>query len=151
MASIAYIVGQFFHTKYTIIFGIPRLFASLDGMSPPGAPICISRVSKYSQMWRYFDHGLYDFLKNQVYLPLLIVPTIENDTKRTLFLLNLRRFGAMVTVFLFVLIWHGLTSPYLYWVVLSAAELCVERVAGAFSKSQFWKRFSNKIGILFIF
>lgn len=58
--------GQFFHIKYVIIFGVPRLFATIDGMRPPGPPICISRVSKYSQMWRYFDHGLYEFLKNQV-------------------------------------------------------------------------------------
>lgn len=60
--------GQFFYLKYVVIFGVPSLFALIDGMTPPGPPICISRVSKYSQMWRYFDRGLYEFLKNQVIL-----------------------------------------------------------------------------------
>uniref|UniRef100_A0A914DN28 Uncharacterized protein n=1 Tax=Acrobeloides nanus TaxID=290746 RepID=A0A914DN28_9BILA len=66
VSSLAYISGQFFHLKYVVIFGVPSLFAMVDGMQPPGPPICISRVSKYSQMWRYFDQGLYQFLKNQV-------------------------------------------------------------------------------------
>jgi hypothetical protein len=64
--SIVYVAGQLFHLKYTIIFGLPSLFAKLDGMTPPEPPICISRVSNYSDMWRYFDRGLYNFLKTQV-------------------------------------------------------------------------------------
>ncbi len=71
IASIAYVAGQLFHLKYTLIFGLPAFFAELDGLQPPGPPICISRVSKYSQMWRHFDRGLYAFLKQQVYLPLM--------------------------------------------------------------------------------
>jgi hypothetical protein len=49
-----------------VIFGVPSLFALVDGMRPPGPPICIARVSRYSTMWRRFDRGLYDFLKHQV-------------------------------------------------------------------------------------
>uniref|UniRef100_A0A915EFA0 RNase H type-1 domain-containing protein n=1 Tax=Ditylenchus dipsaci TaxID=166011 RepID=A0A915EFA0_9BILA len=124
-ASIAYIAGQFFHIKYVLIFGIPRLFASIDGFSPPGPPICISRVSKYSLMWRHFDQGLYQFLKNQVYIPLL--GSSSNPQISTLALM-IRRFLSMVCVFLFVLSWHGPSSTnYLSWVCLSALELCIER------------------------
>uniref|UniRef100_A0A914RCM3 Secreted protein n=1 Tax=Parascaris equorum TaxID=6256 RepID=A0A914RCM3_PAREQ len=55
-----------FFWKYVIIFGVPSWFALVDGMTPPKPPICISRVSRYSRMWRYFDRGLYQFLKIQV-------------------------------------------------------------------------------------
>uniref|UniRef100_A0A1I8BZ57 Innexin n=1 Tax=Meloidogyne hapla TaxID=6305 RepID=A0A1I8BZ57_MELHA len=68
IVSIAYVAGQLFHLKYYIIFGIPSIFAKIDGMQPNPSPICISHVAKYSQMWRYFDRGLYLFLKNQVKL-----------------------------------------------------------------------------------
>ncbi|VDL68473.1 unnamed protein product [Nippostrongylus brasiliensis] len=55
-----------FFLKYVVLFGFPALFAYIDGMRPPAPPICISRVSLYSRMWRHFDVGLYQFLKNQV-------------------------------------------------------------------------------------
>ena len=66
VCCVSYVTGQFFHVKYVVIFGLPSFFAYLDGMSPPPPPICISRVSQYSRMWRHFDRGLYNFLKHQV-------------------------------------------------------------------------------------
>lgn len=66
ISAVAFLAGQYFQVKYVVIFGLPAFFAYLDNMTPPGPPICISRVSKYAQMWRYFDRGLYEFLKNQV-------------------------------------------------------------------------------------
>ena len=55
--------GAFFHLKYVVIFGLPAIFALIDGMEPPDGPICISRVSLYSKIWRGFDRGLYAFFK----------------------------------------------------------------------------------------
>ncbi|CAJ0604106.1 unnamed protein product [Cylicocyclus nassatus] len=69
--AVAYVIGQLFHLKYVVLFGTPAFFAYLDGMLPPPPPICISRVSRYSRMWRHFDVGLYRFLRDQVYIPLL--------------------------------------------------------------------------------
>ena len=67
VASMAYVAGQMFHIKYCIIFGLLGLFSTVDGMTAaPATPICVSRVSKYSQMWRHFDRGLYIFLRDQV-------------------------------------------------------------------------------------
>lgn len=130
--------GVFFHLKYVIIFGIPSLFTLIDGLTPPGPPVCISRISKYSQMWRFFDRGLYDFLKNQVYIPLMGNATgIE---------LTLRRLGAMIGVFGFVLAWHGTKSNYLMWVLLSAFEIIAERFGRFIASTQLWQRFEQRIG-----
>ncbi|KAI1697794.1 MBOAT, membrane-bound o-acyltransferase family domain-containing protein [Ditylenchus destructor] len=143
-ASIAYVAGQFFHVKYVFIFGLPRMFALIDGLTPPGPAICISRVSKYSQMWRYFDQGLYQFLKNQVYIPLMKSP--DSNSERTVFFI-LRRFGAMIAVFLFVLTWHGLSSNYFYWVCLSALELCIERLGRELIQQRsWWQKIKDQIG-----
>ncbi|KAK0399761.1 hypothetical protein QR680_003201 [Steinernema hermaphroditum] len=138
LASLAYVAGQLFHVKYVVLFGIPSWFALLDGMDPPGPPICISRVSKYSQMWRHFDRGLYEFLKNQVYIPLM-----KNQTGAALIA---RRLFAMVSAFLFVLAWHGTSSNYISWVSLSALELCIERVGKAIARTESFTRISIAIG-----
>uniref|UniRef100_A0A1I7RMC7 Protein-cysteine N-palmitoyltransferase HHAT n=1 Tax=Bursaphelenchus xylophilus TaxID=6326 RepID=A0A1I7RMC7_BURXY len=138
VVSIAYLAGQYFHTKYVVIFGIARLFAHIDGITPPESAICISRVTKYSRMWRYFDRGLYQFLKHQLYIPFL-------GTGDTITLI-VRRFVAMVVVFGFVLCWHGLNANYGYWVLLSAVELVIERVGLAFYNSNLGRRLRFAVG-----
>ncbi|KAI6214417.1 MBOAT family protein [Aphelenchoides besseyi] len=134
--SIAYVRGQFFHTKYVVIFGIQRLFAHIDGMQPPGPAICISRISKYSKMWRYFDRGLYDFLKTQLYIPLIRITPYP----------QVGRFLAMLVVFGFVLLWHGVNFNFFAWVALSALELIIERLGYMFYTSELGTKLRNKIG-----
>ncbi|KAI6217035.1 MBOAT family protein [Aphelenchoides fujianensis] len=134
--SIAYIRGQFFHTKYVVIFGLPRLFAHIDGMQPPGPAICISRISKYSRMWRFFDRGLYDFLKTQLYIPLIRVAPNP----------HVGRFLAMLVVFTFVLLWHGINFNFFAWVLLSAGELIIERVGLLFYSSGVGTRLRLRMG-----
>ena len=147
VAAVAYIAGQFFHVKYVVIFGLNRLFALIDGLTPPGPPICISRVSKYGQMWRYFDQGLYQFLKRQVYIPLLHSSPNSNQL-----LLLLRRLFAMSSVFLFVLAWHGLNSNYFHWTLLSAFELIIERIGrDLIEPSSAWKKLKELLGEGWIF
>jgi len=49
--------------KYRLFYGLPSAFARMDGMEAPGAPKCTMRIQLYSQMWRDFDRGLYNFLR----------------------------------------------------------------------------------------
>lgn len=57
-------MGQFFFIKYTFIYGTVITIARFDKFfEPPKPPKCISRIYLYSDMWRSFDRGLYDFLK----------------------------------------------------------------------------------------
>lgn len=64
LCGIGYSMGQFFHMKYVVFYGMPRPFLISDGIeAPPPPPKCIGRIHLYSDMWRYFDVGLYKFLK----------------------------------------------------------------------------------------
>lgn len=55
-------MGHEFHTKHVISFGTTSAYARLDHMDAPPTPRCFARIHLYSQMWRYFDVGLYKFL-----------------------------------------------------------------------------------------
>lgn len=55
-------MGVQFHVKYVISYGTSGAYAVLDNIDVPPIPRCIARVHVYSQMWRYFDVGLYRFI-----------------------------------------------------------------------------------------
>lgn len=131
--------GQLFHVKYVVIFGVPAFFAALDGFRPPPPPICISRVSLYSRMWRFFDNGLYQFLKYQVYIPAMRKPL-------PLFWSILRSLGALCAVFGVVLAWHGTRRHFIFWVTLSATELIVERIGWQIWKIPKVQRIRKRLG-----
>lgn len=57
-----YTMGQFFHLKYVVMYGITTTLANFENVEIPKTPRCIGRVHLYSDMWRYFDPGLYTFL-----------------------------------------------------------------------------------------
>lgn len=139
VCAVAYVAGQLFHIKYVVIFGVPAFFAALDGFQPPPPPICISRVSLYSRMWRHFDSGLYQFLKHQVYIPVMRRPL-------PLFWSILRGLGALCAVFGVVLAWHGTRRHYVIWVVLSASELIVERLGWAVWRRAGIQKLREKVG-----
>ncbi len=61
-AGFGYSLGQFFMLKYTVLYGLPSALASLDQVDSPPPPKCIGRIHLYSQMWRDFDRGLYNFM-----------------------------------------------------------------------------------------
>uniref|UniRef100_A0A0K0DNT6 MBOAT family protein n=1 Tax=Angiostrongylus cantonensis TaxID=6313 RepID=A0A0K0DNT6_ANGCA len=109
------------------------------GMRPPPPPICIARVSRYSLMWRHFDAGLYQFLKNQVYIPLMKIPL-------PLSLAIVRIFGTLAAVFGVVLAWHGFKTNYICWVSLSALELIIERVGKLIWNTARFQDFRQRIG-----
>lgn len=62
ICGIAFAMGQFFHMKYVVYYGIPRAFLMSDNVELPAATKCVSRIHLYSDMWRYFDNGLYKFI-----------------------------------------------------------------------------------------
>lgn len=117
LSSIGYVAGQFFHTKYMSIFGINTIFAYLDGMEPPWPPICISRVAFYSQMWRYFDRGLYSFLRDLIFVP-IAYPSFTFQ----------RRIFATFVCFAFVWLWHGMSLAFFCWVSMNFIEVMLENI-----------------------
>ncbi|VDM14961.1 unnamed protein product [Wuchereria bancrofti] len=96
--SLGMALGIFFHLRYVVIFGLPRIFALADNMEPASGPICINRLTLYSKAWRYFDPGLYSFFKTYIFIP-ICMPTFSIQRKI---------FGVIIS-YGFVLLWHGIT------------------------------------------
>lgn len=55
-------MGQFFYTKYVVSYGFGILMGRMDRIDTPDLPKCIGRIHQYSDMWKHFDQGLYEFL-----------------------------------------------------------------------------------------
>lgn len=52
LAGLGYCSGQFFMTKYTVMFGLPANIARIDHLDPPPGPKCIAHLYLYSDMWK---------------------------------------------------------------------------------------------------
>ncbi|VDP02394.1 unnamed protein product [Heligmosomoides polygyrus] len=111
-------LGVFFHLKYVVIFGLPSIFARFDNMDPLPGPICISRVTLFSKVWREFDRGLYQFFKQYIFVP-ICAPT---------FSLPRKVFGVLVS-YSFVLLWHGVYHHNIVWISLNIVALLLEMSA----------------------
>lgn len=66
MNGLGYCMGQYFHLKYVVVYGITTSIARCENINAPPIPKCVARVHKYSDMWRHFDRGLYLFLTRYV-------------------------------------------------------------------------------------
>ncbi|XP_053694942.1 protein-cysteine N-palmitoyltransferase Rasp [Sabethes cyaneus] len=120
--GLGYLMGQFFYIKYVIFYGIGIAFGIFDGLEMPQKPICIGRVHLYSDMWKFFDRGLYEFLFKYIYTELC--------TKTSS---NARKILASSVTFVFIYVWHGLYTFVMIWSALN--WICV--VLEGFVKSIF--------------
>ncbi|XP_057669577.1 protein-cysteine N-palmitoyltransferase Rasp isoform X3 [Diorhabda carinulata] len=107
-----YAMGQFFHLKYVVLYGMSTSFASFEDIKVPCLPRCIGRIHLYSEMWKFFDPGLYNFLIKSIYLPLTNITTSK----------PIRSF----ICFSFVYVWHGLDIHILIWALLNYSGLMIE-------------------------
>jgi protein-cysteine N-palmitoyltransferase HHAT len=114
--GVGYLMGQFFNNKYIIHYGIPITFGQLDGIDMPKTPRCICRIHKYADMWKWFDHGLYEFLFKYIYTGLC-------EQRSSL----LRKVFAGFSTFLFIYIWHGFFDYILIWSLLNCACIIIEK------------------------
>ncbi|KAE9418295.1 hypothetical protein Angca_007448, partial [Angiostrongylus cantonensis] len=116
--SLAPALGMFFQMKYVVIFGLPAVFAGFDNMDPQKGPICITRVTLFSKVWREFDRGLYMFFRNYIFVPIC----------RPTFSLQRKVFGVLVS-YSFVLLWHGFYHHNIVWIILNIISLVLEMIA----------------------
>ncbi|KAK3922932.1 Protein-cysteine N-palmitoyltransferase Rasp [Frankliniella fusca] len=103
--GLAYCIGQFFLNKYVVIYGLMGTLAEFDAINAPPVPRCIAHISMYSDMWRHFDRGFYNFLRGYIYDPLL--ERFSSNKKRHILLTTV--------CFAFVYIWHGLSLNIFVW------------------------------------
>lgn len=115
--GVGYLNGQFFNNKYIIQYGLPISFGEFDQIPMPNTPKCICRVHKYSDMWKWFDHGLYEFLVKYVYIQI----TPRNSSA-------IRKILASFITFFFIYIWHGFFEYILIWSVANCLSILVEKI-----------------------
>lgn len=115
-----YLMGQFFHHKYVIFYGYSIALGNFDNISMPQRPKCIARINRYTDMWKYFDHGLYEFLFKYIYAQLC--------NKKSSYI---RRFGSVLFTFVFIYVWHGLWWSIFMWSLLNFICVIVENLLTA--------------------
>ena len=128
LAGVGLSVGGFFNLKYVIFYGWPRPFVVEDGIDKaPLHPKCIYRIHRYTEMWRYFDNGLYLFLRKYIYQP--IIGQEGQGTKGVL----RKVFGATLT-FTFIYLWHGISNHVMLWSIFNYLAVMTEMFATSLGK-----------------
>lgn len=129
LCGYGYLMGQFFHIKYLVIYGLSTSFAKFENIRVPSLPRCIGGIHLYSDMWKYFDNGFYHFLLRCIYIPALK----QYNSK----------FIASFISFTFVYIWHGLDYYIFIWTLLNYIGLIIEIIT-----TIAYKQYLQKIEIL---
>ena len=136
LSGLGFATGSFFHLKYVIFYGIPGVFAKEDGISnAPDHPKCIARIHLYSDMWRYFDVGLYDFLKHHMYVPLT----------KTLPKGMVCKFLSSGIVFTFIYLWHGVVNSVMYWSLYNFFSVTMEAIGKGIGSHPTYQSLENSI------
>ncbi|XP_012148819.2 protein-cysteine N-palmitoyltransferase Rasp isoform X1 [Megachile rotundata] len=122
--GLGYCMGQFFLIKYVIVYGLNHTLCAIDNIKAPTQPKCIARIHLYSDMWKYFDKGLYKFLVRYIYVPLLKS--------------NYNKLFASFLCFTFVFIWHGMQINIFIWAALNFIGLNIESIMRSFGRQKFF-------------
>ncbi|THD26581.1 hypothetical protein D915_002481 [Fasciola hepatica] len=91
-------------------------------------PSCVFRITLFTEMWRTFDRGLYNFMFVHIYLPVRgSLPKPENSTTLSCLALILRSILASSLPFLFVLLFHGITKANTIWITINIIQFYLEK------------------------
>uniref|UniRef100_A0A182J2E1 Uncharacterized protein n=1 Tax=Anopheles atroparvus TaxID=41427 RepID=A0A182J2E1_ANOAO len=115
--GLGFLMGQFFYIKYIVFYGVGIAFGGFDGIDMPPKPICIARVNQYSDMWKYFDRSLYEFLFKYIYTQLC---TKDSPMMQKMF--------ASLATFAFIYVWHGVFLFILIWSAINWVCILLERL-----------------------
>eukprot|EP00794_Sanderia_malayensis_P017012 gene17012-18725_t len=126
---------QFFYVKYVVFYRFAGVFVQIDGMQPPGQPGCISNLYTFVDMWRYFDKGLYAFLKRYIYIPI-------GGSRSGLF----RQILASFMCFAFVGYWHGGNERYFTWAITNWLGVTLEGIVTVVVSSKIVTTLRERIG-----
>lgn len=128
-------IGQFFCLKYMIFYGLGSAIARFERIDAPNPPKCVARVHLYSNMWRYFDQGLHDFLFKYIYKGLC-----DRNASAP------KKFLASITAFGFIYLWHGYFRFILIWAILNFFCLQAENFGKKFAGTRLCKKLMHAIG-----
>lgn len=137
MYGVGFCMGQFFFLKYTVVYGLALTWTKAEGYETPNPPRCIAHICLYSDMWRYFDEGLYLFIRRYLYDPCF---------KHTFPSSFLQKMMYTFLCFVFIFIWHGMNYPVFMWSLLNFCGIVIETIARSISKLKYYNYFKNRIG-----
>ncbi|KAJ8736208.1 hypothetical protein PYW08_006864 [Mythimna loreyi] len=133
-------MGLEFHLKYVIAYGTTAAYSRLDHIDPPPTPRCIFRIHVYSQMWRYFDVGLYRFLLKYIYKPVFYALSLSIKLPKIVYKL----LSSLIT-FMFIFMWHGTMWNIFVWSLLNYLGIAIEYIGKAVPESKNYKLFKEKV------
>ncbi|XP_026739392.1 protein-cysteine N-palmitoyltransferase Rasp isoform X2 [Trichoplusia ni] len=133
-------MGLEFHMKYVISYGTTAAYSRLDNIEPPPTPRCIARIHVYSQMWRYFDVGLYRFLLKYIYKPIFAILSKNIALSK----ISYKLIASSIT-FMFIFMWHGTMWNIFIWSLLNYAGIVMEYFGKAVASSEKYAQFRNKV------
>ncbi|XP_049828005.1 protein-cysteine N-palmitoyltransferase Rasp isoform X5 [Schistocerca gregaria] len=134
LCGLGYCMGQFFMNKYVVVYGLAGSIAEAEHILAPRPPKCIARVHLYSEMWRYFDHGLYLFLVKYIY-----IPCRGNDSSL------IKKLGASFVCFIFIYLWHNTYDYVLIWSVLNFIGITVEGICRSVARSSTYQKLEEML------
>ncbi|KAL5277278.1 HHAT family protein [Megaselia abdita] len=124
-----YFMGQYFHLHYYITYGTGLAFGKFDDIKTPPKPQCVGRIYFYSDMWKFFDPGLYEFLFIHIYAS----SCGKNSPPY-------KKILAVLATFAFVYVWHGLVFYIFLWAVFNMLCLSLEKALKAVLASEWYQR-----------
>lgn len=141
--GLGYTLCCLFYLKYLPLFGIPGVISSYEGIHLPPPPQCVTRNHSSSMLWRHFDRGLYEWLTEYFYIPLMEIDkrssnsaseVIHSQTtdfktdnpKRRDTTSSRRKIFAAGASFTVVCLWHNLEKAAIVWCGINFGTVCLE-------------------------
>lgn len=60
--GLGYSYAQFLFNIYLLLYSVSIALGKFEGIDMPAKPKCPGRIHLYSDMWKWFDVGIYEFL-----------------------------------------------------------------------------------------
>ena len=151
--GLGYSLTCLFYIKYYVLYGFSNSLASLNGVSLPLPPQCVSRTCQSTSLWRTFDRGLYSWLIEYFYRPILLFGEVKRNLKQEslwtkektsspvfVFFLKVKQVFASFLCFSCVCLWHRADRHIILWCCFNLASVLVEKVVNEMlDKKLLWK------------
>ncbi|XP_045584583.1 protein-cysteine N-palmitoyltransferase HHAT isoform X2 [Procambarus clarkii] len=133
MAGFVYFLTAFLQLKYVVLYGLPSVLARVEGYDPPRHPRCTLMTYRFSDIWRYFDHGLYRFMLKHIYIPWVgFEPSLVRQLQGT------------ALVFTFVYVWHGVSTQVFWWATINFFGVVAEKLGDSISRMPTYEAWESR-------
>ncbi|CAL8078907.1 unnamed protein product [Calicophoron daubneyi] len=129
---------------------IKAALANVDGNQfclVPAPPSCSYRILLFSEIWRTFDRGLYNFLTHHIYYPLLAGKRRASNAGPD-FRATVIQTSSLLFPFMIVLILHAPRPGNVIWTIINAGQILTERfIKWSYRKTRFGARLREVLSL----